>query len=305
MLAYDNIDALEETLSGTGTSHRVNGIIVQPAFSSCAPERVPGPLSKKNDKRRTVNATMEPLPIYISAKKQSPPPLKAQNLSLQFEDAVRSSRQRNLLWVLVRLHESANQTISSWTGFNILTRDQVGVSADKIGYLPTINAPATEISTAQEILRNAVSIQETLSLERIAVVADQALYAKLTEVAWNCPLKFETIIPMMGNFHIICNLLSITGKLFRDAGLRDLAVESGIIAEGSVDKVLDGKKYNRGVRLHKLVYEASMRLAWTQFVQWLESNHGQDRQNRHETLRIVDDVHENPCEAMDVCIFPQ
>ena len=27
-LAYDNIDRIEETLSGAGTSHRVNGIIV-------------------------------------------------------------------------------------------------------------------------------------------------------------------------------------------------------------------------------------------------------------------------------------
>ncbi len=29
-LAWDNIDRLEETLSGGGTSHRVNGIAVQP-----------------------------------------------------------------------------------------------------------------------------------------------------------------------------------------------------------------------------------------------------------------------------------
>ena len=29
-LAFDNIDRLEETLTGAGTSHRVNGIIVQP-----------------------------------------------------------------------------------------------------------------------------------------------------------------------------------------------------------------------------------------------------------------------------------
>ena len=29
-LAYDNIDRLEETLGGGGTSHRVNGIIIQP-----------------------------------------------------------------------------------------------------------------------------------------------------------------------------------------------------------------------------------------------------------------------------------
>ena len=66
---------------------------------------------------------------------------------------------------------------------------------------------------------------------------DQALYAKATEVIWKHKLKFETIQLMMGNFHIICNLLSIIGKMFRVAGLRDLAVESGVIAEGSIDKV--------------------------------------------------------------------
>lgn len=297
VLAYDNIDALEETLSGAGTSHRVNGIIVQPAVSTCATERIPTPALSKQDKRRTVEANLDPLPLYISANRESPPPLKSPNLSLPFEDATRSACQRNHLWILVRLHETSRQTTSSWTGFNIQTRGQVEVSADKVGYLPTINAPATDISTAQEILFNALSIQETLSLKNIAVVADQALYAKLTEVAWNSQSKFETIIPMMGNFHIICNLLSIIGKIFRDAGLRDLAVESGIIAEGSVDKVLDGKQYNRGVRLHKLVYEALMRLAWIKFLEWLETNHSQHHQNLDETLRLVNDVHENPCEA--------
>ena len=300
VLAYDNIDALEETLSGAGTSHRVNGIIVQPAVSSCAPERVPVPVLTKKAKRCRVKANLEPLPIYISGKKDSLPPLKVPNLSLQFADAVRNSSKRNLPWILVRLHESSHQTISSWTGFNILTRDQVRVSADKVGYLLTINAPATEISTAQEILCNVLSIQESLSLEKIAVVADQALYAKLTDVAWNHQLKFETIIPMMGSFHIICNLLSIIGKLFCDAGLRDLAVESGVIAEGSIDKVLDGKQYNREVRLHKLMYEALMRFAWAQFLEWLESKHSQDCQNLDETLRLVNDVHENPSEATQV-----
>ena len=78
---------------------------------------------------------------------------------------------------------------------------------------------------------------------------------------------------MMGSFHIICNLLSLIGKLFHDAGLRDLAVESGVIAEGSADKVIDGKQYNRGVRLHKLTYKALMRLARAQFLEWLETKH--------------------------------
>ena len=51
-LAFDNIDCVEETLSGSGTSHRVNGIIIQP--------KVPGPkfhvkpiVNKPKGKQRT------------------------------------------------------------------------------------------------------------------------------------------------------------------------------------------------------------------------------------------------------------
>jgi hypothetical protein len=124
---------------------------------------------------------------------------------------------------------------------------------------------------------------------------DQTLYAKATEVGWKHKLKFDSVVLMMGNFHIICNLLSIIGQMFRDAGLSDLAVESGVMAEGSIDKVLDGKQYNRGVRLHKLTYEALLRLAWGGFIEWIEVNHNRDLQRLEETLRLVTDLHANTC----------
>ena len=66
----------------------------------------------------------------------------------------------------------------------------------------------------------------------------------------------------MGVFHKAGTLLSIIGKRFQDAGLRDLCVESGAIVEGSVASVLDGHRYYRGVRLHNIMHEALMRLAW-------------------------------------------
>ena len=60
----------------------------------------------------------------------------------------------------------------------------------------------------------------------------------------------------MGVFHTECTLLSIIWKRFQDAGLRDVFIESGVIAEGSVTAVLEGRRYNRAVRFHKLMYEA-------------------------------------------------
>ena len=39
-------------------------------------------------------------------------------------------------------------------------------------------------------------------------------------------------------------MLSITGKRFKDTGLQDLCVKSGVIAEGSVAEVLEGRRFN-------------------------------------------------------------
>ena len=68
---------------------------------------------------------------------------------------------------------------------------------------------------------------------------------------------FRNIFISMGAFQ--CSLLLIIGKLFQDAGLKSLCIESGVIAEGSVAGIMEGHKYNHVVHLHKLVYEALMK----------------------------------------------
>ena len=48
---------------------------------------------------------------------------------------------------------------------------------------------------------------------------------------------------MLGIFHTIM-FLEVMGKQFPDAGLKVLLIQSGIVAEGSIDKSLCGKQYN-------------------------------------------------------------
>ena len=79
-------------------------------------------------------------------------------------------------------------------------------------------------------------------------VFDQTLHAKAAEVTCKHPDKFKHI--RLGVFHTICTLLVIVGKRFQDAGLRDLCIESGVIADGSIYRVMDGPKYTWAVRLH-------------------------------------------------------
>ena len=108
--------------------------------------------------------------------------------------------------------------------------------------MPTINAPATELNTAFEILNRSELIRKQLLLEMIAVVMYQAIFAKATE-----------IVCRMGTFHTICNALSIIGKGFRDSDLKDICIEVGIVAEGSINSVLDGKHYNHAVQLANIL----------------------------------------------------
>ena len=54
--------------------------------------------------------------------------------------------------------------------------------------------------------------------------------------------------------------------------LKDICIEAGIVAEGSINGILDGKHYNCAVRVHKYIYEALMRLAWAEFILWMEDN---------------------------------
>ena len=98
----------------------------------------------------------------------------------------------------------------------------------------------------------------------------------------NSPYKYlagnALFVLRMGVFHTICSLLGIIVKRFLDAGLRDLADESKVITEGSVDRVLNGQQYNRGVHLHNFFYEALKRLAWKGFLDWFQKNQAAEQQ---------------------------
>ena len=46
---------------------------------------------------------------------------------------------------------------------------------------------------------------------------------------------------MMGMFHMLMMFMHILSKRFSAAGLRYVLIQSGVVAEGSVDKALSGK----------------------------------------------------------------
>ena len=115
------------------------------------------------------------------------------------------------------------------------------------------------------MLSRGCEVKDRLRLNAVVCVFDQAFSAKAMEVYWKHKELFCGLVIMMGGFHLLLMLLGVMGSRFGNAGLRELAAQSDVLAEGSVDKALNGKQYNRAVRLHKCVYEALLRLLLKEF----------------------------------------
>jgi len=148
-LAWDNIDCLEETLSGGGTSHRVNGIAIQQKEGDNPEPQMLPKLSKT--KQRSISYETGLIPIYNAGKRVGPK--KIETVDPDALTVVHNSFIRNIAWAMSRLSpDEQHQTVSGWSGFNIKIRSDIDVEQDNVAYLPTINAPATDLSTVYEVL---------------------------------------------------------------------------------------------------------------------------------------------------------
>ena len=108
------------------------------------------------------------------------------------------------MFILARLHYAAHQQkVSSWTGFNIMVHDKDAIIPNNVGYLPTINAPATDVSTVNEALNRSLTIMRSLHLTSIICVFDQPIYAKAFEVKCKEYEKLKPIVLRLGTFHTL------------------------------------------------------------------------------------------------------
>jgi hypothetical protein len=60
----------------------------------------------------------------------------------------------------------------------------------------------------------------------------------------------------MGGLHIAMNFQKAIGQHMSGCGIEELWIESGHLAEGPVQLVLQGKRYAKAMRAHKLTYQA-------------------------------------------------
>ena len=138
-------------------------------------------------------------------------------------------------------------------------------------YLPAIDGSPTKMEVIQELLSQIKIKAEQPGLKSADAVFDHGIYAKALEVLTN-PVNEELqsfINLRMGGFHACCIFISVIGKRFGAAGLKDIIVEADLTATGSVEATLKGKHYNRAMRILKTVFESLQRLKLEAFESWL------------------------------------
>ena len=124
-------------------------------------------------------------------------------------------------------------SIPHWTGFNHLHDKGDDEQIQTITYLPPINQFPINHDNVLEMLLQSKAKAEELGLTKTDVVVDQAIYAKAVEILSNQKYQElkEFIVLRMGAFHIASNFISVIGKRFKDAGLKDLLVETRIFGK--------------------------------------------------------------------------
>lgn len=269
-LVWDNIDFAEETVTGAGTTHYVNGLMVQKKLASnTGVNPTVTPISKTLRKLPRVDANVTPVKRY---KRVGPTKLFDINWSFDDRTAVDVSSLDLGYVALKSTHQQPDQ-LPDWTRFNqVIYSASIDHPVDKslIHYLPIIESPATDLTTIKTILQRSIELADKLRLEKIVLVFDQAIYSKIQEMRWTNDEYCSRTIVRLGEFHTAMAFLGILGKRFGAAGFSDIMIEANIVASGSMNGVLSGHHYNRSMRSHKLMYEALSRLRLENFFSSLD-----------------------------------
>ncbi|KAG8187105.1 hypothetical protein JTE90_004851 [Oedothorax gibbosus] len=266
-LVWDNIDFSEETATGKNTTHYTNGIIVQQqTFITTPSDCVSRKLGKKS-RKRTIEPPMTLVSNYTIGQRFANPEIPSVvTTCTEYAEHLQASKLSDSVYTFLKYSKNSDEPLPAWTAFNCLVEKDNALPTSNIGYLPVLEANPTEFSTVNAILKKSIDIAEKMSLEEIVVVFDQAIYAKAQQIRWKEELYKKRIVMRLGEFHIVMSFLGLLGKRFKDAGLASIMVESGIVAEGSVSGVLNGKHYNRSIRCYKTMFEALTCLLWTDFI---------------------------------------
>ena len=111
--------------------------------------------------------------------------------------------------------------IADWTAANQLLYSHTELIKTEIGFSPLFHGPADDYSTLNTMFSRGLYIADSLGIEYIEVIVDQALFCRAMEPKWTFP-EFRRIVFRMGGLHIGFCWLDTTGDHMEDIELNEM-----------------------------------------------------------------------------------
>ena len=97
------------------------------------------------------------------------------------------------------------------------------------------------------------------------------------------------MIPRLGGHHISLNFLKALGQHMQNCGLAEIWIESGLLGPRTTEHVLEGKDYSKGMRAHKITFQALWQLLLPPFLAYVEVR----EKKLKETVNILQAIFES------------
>ena len=235
--SFDNIDTIEETLDGNGTSHYTQMAVWQQqngkVFDRDATTRKIG-RAKTIDPMRSSKLHQLDGSDFRSNGKPMPGFGDINSTFLETEKDDMINRRTDLTWVLSRMtndkndadndlksKSTSNHPVPPWATFHGYTADPTPPRT-VLGMFPILKAPADTDETVTTAMNRFMSVSDKLGQEHTIIFADQPLYSRMKEVVWSDPCKYKNVVCLLGHLHIIFNFLKAIGQHYESSGLEDI-----------------------------------------------------------------------------------
>ena len=255
----DNFDAVIHSQNCRLHCHNLAMIVTQPRPTPITHDVTIPRLSKEQMK--------EPIDLdqtvvrYRRPKKPDMPVQFSLNLkpSDELEQAVGISlnRARELDFnFLSSVLQEANTP--EYNGFNTRICRETGMmpaSKFAVRYMPLLYMKPADPDTVNTAIVNGLRIVQELNQEYLVITADQQIYKVIVDILFATPDLITKMMPILGFMHFLMDFVSCIGTLMADSGLSNILCGTF----GTVNKMLQGKKYPQHIRALRLLTEELLR----------------------------------------------
>ena len=145
-----------------------------------------------------------------------------------------------------------------YNGYNTRDCRETGISPaprSAVVYIPLINMRPGDPTTVLTSITKGFEVTRASNQDIMVLTCDQAIYKIVVDITFHQPEMLTNIVAILGGMHFLMDFVSCIGTLMAESGIKEILST----AFGSVEKMLQGKKYPHNVRALRLLTEELLR----------------------------------------------